>query len=297
MRLINLLFKLRRYLKAKTYLTKLNPFFKFSNKISIVTWYGGFGNNLIQIGNSLAYSKFFKKQLFIPNHGLLDSSKISMICSHNSIFSKKDTFFYNDFKDKNYKIFYESQINNIFKDEIFSLIDFYEDLNLKENELVIHLRPMTTVENKTFKYIDNKAYLQNPLNYYLKLIEKFEITTIVIDNILSNPLLPILSKYKNVKVQSSTITEDFNYLLNAKNLAMSTNSTFSITAALLSRNLEKLYFSSLNNNNWLLKLVDCNEKYEIKLNNYLLEDDEFDLKTLFFKILSEDVSTEINKVK
>jgi len=296
MRLITLLLKFRNYLKEKKYLKKLNPLFKHSKNISIISWYGGFGNNLIQIANSIVYSKHFKKNLYIPIHGLLNPSKIDQLNSHNSIYSLKSTFFYNNFQDLSYKDYYQSQINNIFKTYVFDLIEFYKEINLKDNELVIHLRPMITVENKTYKYIEHKDYLQNPLNYYLKLIEQYDHTTIVTENIFSNPLLPVLSEYDNVKIQSGTVAEDFNYLLNAKNLVLSTNSTFSITAALISKNLEKFYYSSLNRDNMLVRAVQCNEKYEIILGNYIERNEDLDLYTIFHKLLSKDVSINIKKV-
>ena len=296
MRLITLLLKFRNYLKEKKYLKKLNPLFKHSKNISIISWYGGFGNNLIQIANSIVYSKHFKKNLYIPIHGLLNPSKIDQLNSHNSIYSLKSTFFYNNFQDLSYKDYYQSQINNIFKTYVFDLIEFYKEINLKDNELVIHLRPMITVENKTYKYIEHKDYLQNPLNYYLKLIEQYDHTTIVTENIFSNPLVPILSSHDNVKIQSGTVVEDFNYLLNAKNLVLSTNSTFSITAALISKNLEKFYYSSLNRDNMLVRAVQCNEKYEIILGNYIERNEDLDLYTIFHKLLSKDVSINIKKV-
>lgn len=296
MRLITLLLKFINYLKEKKYLSKLNPFFKNSKNISIISWYGGFGNNLIQIANSIIYSKHFKKNLYIPAHGLLNPLKIDQLNSHNSIYSLKSTFFYNNFQDQDYKEYYQLQINNVFKNQVFDLIEFYRKINLKDNELVIHLRPMVTVENKTYKYIEHKDYLQNPLSYYLKLIEQYDQTTIVTENLFSNPLLPVLSKYDNVKIQSGTVAEDFNYLLNAKNLVLSTNSTFSITAALISKNLEKFYYSSLNRDNMLVRAIQCNEKYEITLSNYIEKNEDLDLYTIFHKLLSKDVSVDINRV-
>ena len=296
MRLITLLLKFRNYLKEKKYLIKLNPFFKNSKNISIISWYGGFGNNLIQIANSIIYSKHFKKNLHIPVHGLLNPLKIDQLNSHNSIYSIKSTFFIIIFKTKTIRNIISYKLTKFLKNQVFDLIEFYREINLKDNELVIHLRPMVTVENKTYKYIEHKDYLQNPLNYYLKLIEQYDQTTIVTENIFSNPLLPVLSKYDSVKIQSGTVAEDFNYLLNAKNLVLSTNSTFSITAALMSKNLEKFYYSSLNRNNMLLRAIQCIEKYEITLNNYIEKNEDLDLYTIFHKLLSKDVSVDINRV-
>jgi hypothetical protein len=296
MRFITLLLKFRNYLKEKKYLEKLNPFFKHSKNISIISWYGGFGNNLIQIANSIVYSEYFNKNLYIPEHGLLNAFKINKLNSHNSIYSIKSTFFYNNFQDQNYKDYHLKQISNVFKKQVFDLIEFYKEINLKDNELVIHLRPMVTVENKTYSYIKHKDYLQNPLNYYLKLIDQYDLTTIVTENVFSNPLVPILSSHDNVKIQSGTVVEDFNYLLNAKNLVLSTNSTFSITAALISKNLEKFYYSSLNRDNMFVKMIQCDQKYEVTLINYIEKNEELDLQTIFHKLLSKDVSTNINRV-
>lgn len=292
MKFITLLITIRKHIKEKTFLIRFNWLFKKSNKISVSNWYGGFGNNLIQIANSIIYSDYFKKKLYIPKHNLLNYSKINMLNSHKSFFSERGTFFYNQVDDSNYKEYYDSQINNIFKNKISQLIPFYENLNLNDDELVIHMRSMSNVENK-YKYLEHREYIQNPLSYYMKIIKQFNRVTIVIENILSNPLIPILSKLDKVKIQSSSIVEDYNYLLNAKNLALSTNSTFAITAGLMSEKLEKIFYTSLQSKNFLVKSIDCKEKYEVLINNYINKDNDYDLKTVFNKLISDEVSVEI----
>ena len=157
------------------------------------------------------------------------------------------------------------------------------------------MRSMSNVENK-YKYLEHREYIQNPLSYYMKIIKQFNKVTIVIENILSNPLVPILAKLDKVKIQSSSIIEDYNYLLNAKNLALSTNSTFAITAGLMSEKLEKIFYSSLQSKNFLVESIECKEKHEVLINNYINKDNDYDLKTIFNKLISDEVSVEIKKL-
>ena len=52
-------------------------------------------------------------------------------------------------------------------------------------------------------------------------------------------------KIDKVKIQSSTVAEDFATLMNAKNIALSGVGTFAIAAALCSNSLKNLYTTDL----------------------------------------------------
>lgn len=45
-----------------------------------------------------------------------------------------------------------------------------------------------------------------------------------------------------------------------------------------------------------VKMIQCDEKYEVTLINYIKKNEELDLQTIFHKLLSKDVSTNINRI-
>lgn len=295
MKFITFLIKLRNKIKQKYYLEFLNPFLS-SKKISIRYWYGGFGNNLIQIANILLFADYFNLKIKIPLHRLLNNEKIKSFNSHSSSFSKSQTFFSLNFDNLEFRKYYLENLQKIFKTKVNDLFSFYKDLNLQSDELVIHLRPMAIVSNQTFKLVNLKARMQNPISYYLAIIPKYKKITIVIDNVLSNPILPLLINYPNVHIQSGTEQEDFNYLLNAKNLMLSTNSSFAYCAALSSRNLETIYFSDINYENKFVKAIRCPNMYKINLNDYFNENDSKNLNEIYKKMLLNNTNVTIEKV-
>jgi len=296
MKIINFLIKLRKTLKEKTYLDYLNPFFN-EKKISIRYWFGGFGNNLIQISNLLLFAKFNNLKFNISKHELLDNDKIQSLNTHNSYFSKSQTYADLNLENKKFKNYFSQNLRTIYYDEIFNLFSFYKDLNLQSDELVIHLRPMAIVSNHSFKFVDQKSKIQNPLNYYLEVIPKYKKVTVVINNVLSNPILPFLINLPNVNIQSGTDTEDFNYILNAKSLMLSTSSSFAICAALSSRKLETIYYSDLNFENDFVKSIECSNIYRLNLLNYFKENDSYNLNQIYKKMLSEEVQIVVEKLK
>ena len=85
-----------------------------------------------------------------------------------------------------------------------------------------------------------KDYYQNPLIYYLDIIKKFE-SVIVVTLKKKIILIEHLANIENVKIQSSSLENDFNTIFNAVNLATSGVGTFPIAAALMSENLKKIY--------------------------------------------------------
>ena len=96
---------------------------------------------------------------------------------------------------------------------------------------------------------------------------------IVTEKDLKNPIINKLSMSYDIEIQSSSLENDFNTLLNAQNLASSGISTFPIAAALCSKNLKNFYHSSLINrkhlNPELLKHTDA-EIHNVKIKNLKL---------------------------
>ena len=77
------------------------------------------------------------------------------------------------------------------------------------------------------------------------MIKKYEKILLVTSEEQNNPVIKVLKKYNNIKIQSTSIENDFNTIYNATNLATSGVGTFPIAAALMSKNLKNLYYSNL----------------------------------------------------
>jgi len=109
-----------------------------------------------------------------------------------------------------------------------------------EDTLVIHIRSGDI-------FIDNphRLYVQNPLWYYEEIIKDYSKVILVTEKDSNNPVVMELVKNPKVKVQASTIEEDFATLLRAKNLVSSGVSTFSAAAALCSKNIQNFYCSNI----------------------------------------------------
>ena len=209
-------------------------------------FYGGFGNNLQQIALAIMFSEKYKKNLTVNNHEFID--KVSYKNSKNSfdrfIPNYSDRFFYYGSKQfKNFLIDYPLDINDFyfyyknfhktFKFKIKSHINFLYDKKINNKTLVVHIRKLEGHPN----------YVQNPINYYKILFEKYDDVLIVTDDAESE-LISTLKKQKKLQIQSSTLQEDFNTLMNATNLATSGVGTFSVAAAMLSDNLQNIYYSN-----------------------------------------------------
>ena len=167
-------------------------------------------------------------------------------------FSKQHRFFNfhnseNDINNKLYidltsdKDYYISNMHDIFKNQLSKKISFYGSTELDNETLVIHIRNGDIFSGKS-KY---KQYVQNPLVYYEKLIANYKKVIVVTESYGNNPVIEKLKDYSNVKIQSLSLEEDFRTLLSAKNLATSGVGTFGIAAALMSKNLKRLYCSDI----------------------------------------------------
>ena len=253
----------------------------FISNYTIDNYFGRFGNNLQQIALGIMYAKLYKKNFYLKNHELVHDFSII----HNQfsdIFNKykhASRFYYFESStqkpskiqpldeplNENDKDYYKDNFYNIFQKYIYPNLKFRKEINIDKNTLVIHIR-----NGDIFEENYKNFYIQNPLIYYLELIEKFEKVIVVSSNQFNNPVMPILSKHPKVEIQSSTITDDFNVLLSANNLATSGVGTFPIAAALSSKKLNNLYYSNIFFNHHLNPLLVKNVKhFQYHFHNYL----------------------------
>lgn len=138
-----------------------------------------------------------------------------------------------------------------------------------EDTLVVHIRGGDIIERE---YERPHNYVQNPLSYYLALIEDFKNVMVVVEPNSNNPVVPELQKINRLKFQSLSVVEDYATLLAAKNLATSGVGTFAVSAALCSQNIKNLFTSDA----YLTEHLNCSMMYdtdvvvnELELKNYI----------------------------
>lgn len=236
------------------------------NNYSINYFKGGiqdsFGNNIQQIGLALVYIHKIRGNFYFKNHTYINQFSVINSRFHNLLrffkkkyrffyFNKKETDFYkrknyfddteNDFPiNSNEMIEYKELIGSVLKKYVTPNLNFFKNIEIDRSTLVIHIRSGDVFLNNW-----ENNYIQNPMAYYLTIMKDYKKIILVTSPDLSNPVIPKLLKLKNVTLHATTVTEDFNLLLNAPNLASSGVGTYSIAAALLSNKLEKFYCSTI----------------------------------------------------
>ena len=204
--------------------------------IKISHWYGRLGNNIQQLSNAIYYCKKNKINFSFNHHPYIKNFQLNF--GINSDFSSR-FFYYEKNRDfiNNEKELNENRrqicLEHISKNLIVRRPPF--DINT----LVIHIRG-----GDIFSTNPPSTYIQNPLSFYVNIINNFN-KIIVVSEDFKNPVLEKLSNLRNVEIQSTTVENDFATLVAAKNLVTSGVGTFSIAAALCSNNIENLFCSNL----------------------------------------------------
>jgi hypothetical protein len=121
-------------------------------------------------------------------------------------------------------------------------LDLPQKETIGDDTIVMHLR---SGDNYHRIFDPPTNYIPNPLVYYLNLIDSFENVIIITEPDAQNPIIHELKKIDKVKIQSSTVADDFATLMNAKNIALSGVGTFAMASALCSSALKNLYTTDL----------------------------------------------------
>ncbi len=247
-------FKFNRYIPTKNYtLTHFTG--DHENMISFAT-------HVQQLTLGSLFCKFKNYNFYSKYHPYFDDFEIKNknLSSYMPYFKKRYRFFYFDrpetnfFDRKNYfsndendfpikeseKSEYINNIHDFNKNFLFHRLNIKKELDIDPDTLVIHIRTGDIFYNDW-----HSLYSQNPLSYYLKISEDFKNVLVVTGKETNNPVINLLKRYKKFRFQSSSFVEDFNTLLNAKNLATSGVSGFPLSAALMSQKLENFYHSDL----------------------------------------------------
>ncbi len=244
----------------------------------IIHQFGRLGNNLQQIALATLYVNKFSKNFYYKENNFI--KRIEIINNNESDkyknITKKYEFYSYDVKqsfNSDYPLseisheFINSNIQKAFIETIKPNLKFLRQIKIPDNTLVLHIRSGDIFEKDKYP-----EYVQNPIGYYLEILNKYESTIIVTDKSRNNPVIPKLLELSNVTIKSGDLDEDFNTLFSAKNLATSGVGTFPIAAALISTELENFYYSDIYLSNHLNPKMIKNTKvkhHEYSFDNYI----------------------------
>ena len=227
------------------YITPRNP------NLFLPAWFGKFGNNIQQLSNAIYYCEKHGIKFSMPEHPLIENIEITFGDKEFKINSSSWNYFYffdepdhNDFEcdidDLN------SNRKRICEQYILPKLKVNREIvvqPLDDDYLVIHFRSADIYNGNHTNGKRHPFYVQNPLSYFLELIEKFNNKVMVVAEDNDNPITPIL-KDKGVRVETLEISKTLEILLRAKNVATSGVGSFPISAILCSPNIENLYCSN-----------------------------------------------------
>lgn len=212
----------------------------------IPRWFGRTGNNIQQISNGIYFCRENKIKFSSPDHPLINSIELNFGDTNYKIhpsstnwfyfFNGRDADFETNVQDLNYNR------KRICEEYIYPKLKIDHSISensLPDDFLVIHLRSGDVFTNWP------STHPQNPLVYYLFLLQKFSNkNTVVISEDEKHPFLETFKKLK-VPVMYMSTKDSYTFLLRAKNLATSGAGSFAISAAFCSRNVKRYFCTDL----------------------------------------------------
>jgi hypothetical protein len=237
--------------------------------IKISHWYGRLGNNIQQCAVGCMIAEILGSNFETINHEIISKILISFGDNEQELISK---FFYweGPYKEINLPVDYiYHNMRRICKEYISKYLQVPKKDPIGDDTIVIHIR-----SGDIFDQIhpNGHQYTPNPLDFYLKLLDRFERAIVVTEPDTNNPIIEILKQNPKVTIQSSSVAEDFATLLAAKNLANSGVGTFCIAAALCSDKIQNFYCTDLmltEHLNYSMLIGTDIDVCQLKLNNYL----------------------------
>ena len=269
-----------------------------------------FSTHVQQLTLGALYCNFHNFNFYSKEHPYIEDFKIinNNLSANFSLLKKRYRFFYFDrpetnfFKRKDYftndendfplkedeKIKYINSIYEFNNSYLYNKLTIKKDLEIDDDTLVVHIRTGDI-------FYDNwhSLYSQNPLSYYLKISEIYKKVIIVCGKEINNPVINLLKNHNKFSIQSGSFIEDFNLLLNAKNLATSGVTGFPMTAALMSQKLKNFYHSDLYLKEHLNPEMLNKNKINIhsyKIDDYIPPGKFIKNKENLKKIIDDDVS-------
>lgn len=217
---------------------------------TISHWCGRFGNNIQQISNAIYFCQ--KNNLrfscpendwinpFVINFGIIAAPPQRYFFFNVSETGQGGPDFNCDLHDLN-----SSRKEICVKYILPNLkLNTQYSIPLADDICVIHIRSGDIFSRENYLCNVVSKYLQNPFSYYKYISSKYR-TCICVYEDDKNPVISELKKINNVVLTRSSFEKDLELLLSTKNLVSSGVSTFSIAAALLSKNLKKLHATDI----------------------------------------------------
>jgi hypothetical protein len=237
---------------------------------SIIQWCGRFGNNIQQISNAIYFCEKNRLNFVSPENDMIHSFNINFdqyYCPPHYY------FFHVDSITNQGPAHFICDLENIRLNRRRICLNYIKE-NLKinntnvkkidDNTIIIHVRGGDIFSRSNYYCPVVSRYIQNPLKYYLDIIEKFENVIILTEDYL-NPVVSELEKLDNVEVSICSIRETIEILLSARNVATSGVSSFPIACLLLSENIENIYCSDLH----LDEIISYKDFFDDKVNIHI----------------------------
>lgn len=227
---------------------------------SINQWCGRFGNNIQQISNAIFYCKENKLVFSSPDNELINSFSVNF----GDVISKSGLFYFhipsaigNGYPDFVADVDGLRKLRrNICLEYILPNLKINHDITPLDDDIVVaHIRGGDVFKGGYCNVVSN--YLQNPLKYYMDIIENYR-KVIIITEDYNNPVVSDLSKLEKVEVKITSVKESIETLLSTKNLITSGVSSFGMACALLSKNLKNIHYSNL----YLDEVLNHNEFFD-----------------------------------
>lgn len=241
--------------------------------IKINSWYGGIGNNIIQLKNVLNIALYYRFKISLPDNKFFDTEFIRNINNEYEEFYKNKNILLTDDKinffnkhminiDKKCFDYNNENVIKILK-KVFKIN--VDDVNIIDNVNIIDVNTFININNinvnnmitskKTtnnclihirsgdiFNNCVDSGYTQPPLFYYLLILqrENFDNITLIAEDTINPVINALLKIYPNIKYKKQSLEEDIKEVLSA-NVIMSGIGSFIPSLLLLSNNIKKLY--------------------------------------------------------
>ncbi len=205
--------------------------------LTINSWFGRLGNNILQIINCIHYAIYNKHNIInFPNHYMMNTNKI-IINNNNKDDNNNhiiNTFFYLEelgiSKAEPYimKEYFQKYVKNIINLE-------NSEVDNDDSNIYIHIR-----SGDIFSMNPHPAYVQPPLIYYKNIIKDYKKTFIIAED-NNNPCVNNLLTENNVSLLNyNNINKELFVLSNVNNLIIGFG-TYGFLLYLMNKNLKRLY--------------------------------------------------------
>lgn len=235
---------------------------------TIDRWYGGFGNNILQISNALTSSFFERRKYVSPRHPFISSFEVEF----GSDFAMPGTYFYLDllkFGDLSSVLEVREGLVKEFlvPNLLLSKLDLQTEKQIKnEKNLVIHIRGGDIFQPHHVPV--HSDYVQAPLRYYEFVAEQFD-SIYIINQDNKNPVLTTLLRNSKFEILAKSLQYDASVLMNSVNLGVGGAGTFVLSCLLCSSSVQKIYLPNFAEDVWKNNFSKAEKITLVNLPNFI----------------------------